>query len=53
MDYHLVLDLVPPLAAAYLRGRLPATLSTGQAAILLVGRMSMYDVNRDNSVLYT
>lgn len=35
VDYHLALDLVPPLAAAYLAGRVPATLSYGQAAILL------------------
>jgi N-acetyltransferase 10 len=33
-DYHLVADLLPSLAAAYLRGRIPATLSYGQAAIL-------------------
>jgi N-acetyltransferase 10 len=33
-DYHLVADLLPSLAAAYLRGRVPATLSYGQAAIL-------------------
>ncbi|GLC38597.1 hypothetical protein PLESTB_000450900 [Pleodorina starrii] len=36
VDYHLVLDLLPPLARAYLRGRLPVSLSYGQAAILLV-----------------
>ncbi|KIY97539.1 putative N-acetyltransferase 10 [Monoraphidium neglectum] len=35
VDFHLVLDLLPPLAATYLAGRLPATLSYGQAAILL------------------
>jgi N-acetyltransferase 10 len=33
-DYHLVADLLPNLAGAYLRGRIPATLSYGQAAIL-------------------
>jgi N-acetyltransferase 10 len=33
-DYHLVADLLPNLAGAYLRGRVPATLSYGQAAIL-------------------
>ncbi|GFR40676.1 hypothetical protein Agub_g1265, partial [Astrephomene gubernaculifera] len=36
VDYHLILDLLPPLAQAYLRGRLPVSLSYGQAAILLV-----------------
>ncbi|KXZ56890.1 hypothetical protein GPECTOR_1g802 [Gonium pectorale] len=36
VDYHLVLDVVRPLAAAYLRGRLPVSLSYGQAALLLV-----------------
>lgn len=35
MDYHLILDLLPSLAAAYLSGRLPVTLSYGQASILL------------------
>lgn len=30
-----MLDLLPPLAATYLAGKLPATLSYGQAAILL------------------
>ncbi|GIL51445.1 hypothetical protein Vafri_7426 [Volvox africanus] len=36
VDYHLVLDLLPPVARAYLRGRLPVSLSYGQAAILVV-----------------
>eukprot|EP00877_Chromochloris_zofingiensis_P001333 jgi/Chrzof1/111/Cz01g03260.t1 len=35
VDYHLILDLLTPLAACYLSGRLPTTLSYGQAAILL------------------
>ncbi len=30
VDYHLVLDLLPPLAAAYFAGRLPASLSYSQ-----------------------
>ena len=30
VDHHLVLDLVPPLAKAYLAGRVPATLSYSQ-----------------------
>ncbi|KAL6744873.1 tRNA binding domain-containing protein, partial [Haematococcus lacustris] len=36
VDYHLVLDLLPPLTAAYFAGRLPASLSYAQAAILVV-----------------
>ncbi|GBF87381.1 N-acetyltransferase [Raphidocelis subcapitata] len=35
VDYHLILDLLPALAATYFAGRLPATLSYGQAAILV------------------
>lgn len=35
VDYHLILDLLPSLARLYLSGQLPATLSYGQAAILL------------------
>ena len=35
VDFHLVMDLVPALAAAFFSGKLPATLSPGQAAILL------------------
>ncbi|KAH7352706.1 hypothetical protein KP509_19G059500 [Ceratopteris richardii] len=35
VDYHLILDLVPILARYYFLERLPATLSYGQAAILL------------------
>lgn len=35
VDYHLILDLLPNLVRLYLSGQLPATLSYGQAAILL------------------
>ncbi len=35
VDYHLILDLLPSLSRLYLSGQLPATLSYGQAAILL------------------
>ncbi len=35
VDYHLVLDLLPALAATYMSARLPATLSYSQAAILV------------------
>ena len=30
MDYHLILDLLPTLAASYFKGKLPATLSYAQ-----------------------
>ena len=35
VDYHLIMDLVPSLAAAFFAGSIPVTLSAGQAAILL------------------
>ncbi len=35
VDYHLILDLLPPLARTYFAGRLPASMSYSQAAILL------------------
>ena len=35
VDHHLILDLLPGLAATYFAGRLPASLSYAQAAILL------------------
>ncbi|CAM6032806.1 unnamed protein product [Sphagnum compactum] len=35
VDYHLILDLVPTVARLYFLERLPASLSYGQAAILL------------------
>ncbi|GAQ78702.1 N-acetyltransferase 10 [Klebsormidium nitens] len=35
VDYHLILDLVPSLSRLYFLEKLPATLSYGQAAILL------------------
>ena len=35
VDYHMVLDLLQPLAQAYFAGKVPCTLSYGQAAIFL------------------
>lgn len=35
VDYHLILDLIPPLGRAYFSGQIPASLSYIQAAILL------------------
>ena len=40
----MILDLVPPLAHAYFAGRLPASLSYGQAAILLGLGLQQADV---------
>jgi N-acetyltransferase 10 len=36
VDHHLILDLTPTLAAAYFCGRLPVSLTAGQAAILVM-----------------
>lgn len=44
VDHHLILDLVPPLAGAYFAGRLPATLSYTQAAILLSLGLQRLDI---------
>ncbi|GIM12120.1 hypothetical protein Vretimale_15547 [Volvox reticuliferus] len=44
VDYHLILDLLPPLARAYLRGRLPVSLSYGQAAILVVMGLQLQEL---------
>jgi len=35
VDHHLVADLVPPLARAYFGGKIPATMSYAQTAIVL------------------
>ena len=35
VDHHLILDLLPGLAAAFFAGHLPASMSLAQAAILL------------------
>ncbi|CAI5465564.1 unnamed protein product [Closterium sp. Yama58-4] len=35
VDYHLIMDLIPPLARLYFLGLIPASLSYAQAAILL------------------
>lgn len=45
----MILDLLPTLAAAYFKGRLPATLSYAQAAILLsmgLQRQELTDVEK-------
>ena len=45
------MDLVPSLAAAFFAGRLPATLSAGQAAILLSLGLQQHDVAGVEKVL--
>ncbi len=45
VDYHLILDLLPNLARLYLSGQLPATLSYGQAAILLCLGLQLREVS--------
>ena len=51
VDYHLILDLLPHLAATYLSGRLPATLSYGQAAILLTLGLQQQELDAVEGVL--
>lgn len=45
VDYHLIMDLLPVLAYAFFAGRLPASLSAGQAAILLSLGLQQNDVS--------
>ncbi|GAB4815551.1 hypothetical protein N2152v2_002597 [Parachlorella kessleri] len=44
VDHHLIQDLVPPLARAYLAGRIPAPLSYTQAAILVCVGLQQHDI---------
>ncbi|CAD7699176.1 unnamed protein product [Ostreobium quekettii] len=44
VDHHMILDLVPALARAYFCGKLPATLSHGQAAILMGVGLQQLDI---------
>ncbi|KAF5839809.1 GNAT acetyltransferase 2-domain-containing protein [Dunaliella salina] len=45
VDYHLVLDLLPPLTGAYFAGLLPSSLSYAQAAILLKLGLQRRDIS--------
>ncbi|CAG9461049.1 unnamed protein product [Pedinophyceae sp. YPF-701] len=51
VDYHMVLDLVPPLARSYFAGKVPATLSYAQAAILLSMGLQMGTVDDAQAAL--
>lgn len=46
VDHHLIQDLIPPLARAYFAGRVPATLSYTQAAILLSVGLQQHDISK-------
>ena len=46
VDHHLILDLVPPLAANYFAGRLPAPLSYSQAAILAAVGLQQHEIGK-------
>lgn len=45
VDHHMVLDLLPSLARAYFCHHLPASLSYGQAAILLSLGLQQNDIS--------
>lgn len=51
VDHHMVLDLVPALAHAYFEGKLPTTLSYGQAALLLTIGLQQCSISKLESVL--
>ena len=51
VDYHLIMDLVPTLACAFFAGKLPATLSAGQAAILLSLGLQQNDISKVEEAL--
>ena len=51
VDYHLIMDLVPTLAIAYFAGKLPATLSAGQAAIMLSMGLQQNDITEVEKAL--
>ncbi|PRW57974.1 N-acetyltransferase 10 [Chlorella sorokiniana] len=46
VDHHLILDLMPPLAANYFAGRLPAPLSYSQAAILAAVGLQQHEIGK-------
>lgn len=51
VDHHMIGDLVPSLARAFFAGRVPATLTYGQAAIILCLGLQQKDVSAVESSL--
>lgn len=51
VDYHMVMDLLPPLVHAYLAGKVPCSLSYGQAAIFLCLALQQKDLDKVEDVL--
>lgn len=51
VDHHLILDLLPPLCRAFFSRLLPASLSHGQAAILLGLGLQMHDIAQVEAAL--
>ncbi|GAX72715.1 hypothetical protein CEUSTIGMA_g171.t1 [Chlamydomonas eustigma] len=51
VDYHMILDLLPTLAASYFNGKLPATLSYAQGAILLCLGLQRMEVSQVETTL--
>jgi N-acetyltransferase 10 len=45
VDHHLVADLIPPLARAYFSGKIPATMSYAQLAIVLTVGLQHKDMD--------
>lgn len=52
VDFHMILDLIPPLAKSYFAGLIPATLSYGQVAILLGLGLQQTDVSAVENELH-
>lgn len=50
-DHHIILDLAPSLAAAFFCGALPANMTAGQAAILVVLGLQRKDVTDASAAL--
>ena len=51
VDYHMILDLLPPLTQAYFACKIPCTLSYGQAAILLCLGLQQADLTAVETAL--
>lgn len=51
VDYHMIMDLIPPLARSFFSGHIPTTLSYGQAAIFLCLGLQNMDVQATVRIL--